>query len=128
LYWWPIAWRKIMNDLILALQITALGMGLVFAALILIWGMMALLTRVTAEKEAPASESVSATALENDEKAQAAAIGVAMAMAMAEHQLSQAHPLPEPPTAIISAWQLGMRSRQLSQKGTPIVRNPRKIG
>ena len=101
-------------------------MGLVFAALILIWWMMALLTRVTAEKEAPASETASAAALENDEKAQAAAIGVAMAMA--EHQLSQAHPLPEPPTAIVSAWQLGMRSRQLSQKGTPIVRNPRKIG
>jgi Na+-transporting methylmalonyl-CoA/oxaloacetate decarboxylase gamma subunit len=115
-----------MTDLILALQITALGMGLVFAALFLIWGMMALLTRVTAEKEAPASETVAAAALENDEKAQAAAIGVAMAMA--EHQLSQAHPLPEPPTAIISAWQLGMRSRQLSQKGTPVVRNPRRIG
>jgi Na+-transporting methylmalonyl-CoA/oxaloacetate decarboxylase gamma subunit len=114
-----------MNDLILALQITAIGMGLVFAAIILIWWMMALLTRLTAEKEAPAGETAS-TARENDEKAQAAAIGVAIAMA--EHQLSQAHPLPEPPTAIVSAWQLGMRSRQLSQKGTSIVRNPRKIG
>jgi Na+-transporting methylmalonyl-CoA/oxaloacetate decarboxylase gamma subunit len=114
-----------MNNLTLALEITALGMGLVFAAIILIWWMMALLTTVTAEKETPADQAVS-TEDENDKKAQAAAIGVAIAMA--EHQLSQAHPLQDPPTAIVSAWQLGMRSRQLSQKGTPIVRNPRNIG
>ena len=114
-----------MNNLLLALEITLIGMGLVFAALILIWWMMALLTKFTAEKEIPASETASPAA-ENDEKAQAAALAVAIAMA--EHQLSQAHPLQDPPTAIVSAWQLGMRSRQLSQKGTPIVRNPRKIG
>jgi Na+-transporting methylmalonyl-CoA/oxaloacetate decarboxylase gamma subunit len=114
-----------MNNLLLALEITVVGMGLVFAALILIWWMMALLTSLTTEKEAPADEPPS-TASEYDEKAQAAAIGVAIALA--DHQLSQAHPLQDPPTAIVSAWQLGMRSRQLSQKGTPIVRNPRKIG
>ena len=114
-----------MNNLILALEITFVGMGLVFAALILIWWMMALLTRLTAEKEAPAGETASA-APETDERAEAAALAVAIAMA--EHQLSQAHPLKDPPTAIVSAWQLGMRSRQLSQKGTPIVRSPRKIG
>jgi sodium pump decarboxylase gamma subunit len=114
-----------MNNLILALEITVVGMGLVFAALILIWWMMALLTRLTAEKEAPAGDTASAVP-ESDERAQAAALAVAIAMA--EHQLSQAHPLKDPPTAIVSAWQLGMRSRQLSQKGTPIVRSPRKIG
>ena len=114
-----------MNNLILALEITAIGMGLVFAALILIWWMMALLTKFTADKEIPVGEAPT-IAPENDERAQAAAIAVAIAMA--EHQLSQAHPLQDPPTAIVSAWQLGMRSRQLSQKGTPIVRNPRKIG
>ncbi len=113
-----------MNNLILALQITALGMGIVFAAIILIWWMMALLTRLTAEKET--SEAATVPLVEVDEKAQAAAIGVAIAMA--EHQLSQTHPLPTPPTTIVSAWQLGMRTRQLSQKGTPVVRNPRKIG
>ena len=114
-----------MNNLLLALEITLIGMGLVFAALILIWWMMALLTKFTAEKETSAGKTA-LPAPESDEKAQAAAIGVAIAMA--EHQLSQAHPLHEPPTAIVSAWQLGMRSRQLTQKGTPLVRNPRKIG
>ncbi len=114
-----------MNNLILALQITALGMGIVFAAIILIWWMMAFLTRFTEEKE-PSESAVKAASKVDEEKALAAAIGVAIAMS--EHQLSQTHPLPDPPTAIVSAWQLGMRTRQLSQKGTPIVRNPRKIG
>lgn len=114
-----------MSNLAIALEITALGMGLVFAAILLIWLMMALLTRFTAEKE-PVEAAGPAPSREYEEMAQAAAIGVAIAMA--EHQLSQTHPLPTPPTAIVSAWQLGMRTRQLSEKGTPLVRNPRKIG
>lgn len=114
-----------MSNLIVALQITALGMGLVFAAIVLIWWMMALLTKYTEEKE-PVEPAGTDLSKEDLEKAQAAAIGVAIAMA--EHKLSQTHPLPSPPTALVSAWQLGMRTRQLSQKGTSIVRNPRKIG
>ena len=39
-----------MNNLILALEITVLGMGLVFAAIILLWWMMALLTRLHSGK------------------------------------------------------------------------------
>ena len=113
-----------MNNLLVALQITVLGMGLVFAVLILIWWMMALLTKFTEEIEVSVSEA--APAKDEGEKAKAAAIAVAIAMA--EHQLSQTHPPPAPPTMIVSAWQLGMRTRQLSQKGTPVVRNPRKIG
>jgi Na+-transporting methylmalonyl-CoA/oxaloacetate decarboxylase gamma subunit len=116
-----------MSGISIALQITVLGMGLVFAAIILLWGMMALLTKIAAGKETQeiASQSPN-TRREEDLKAQAAAIAVAMALA--EQQASQAHPLSLPPTAIISAWQLGMRTRQMYQKGTPIVRNPRKIG
>ena len=40
-----------MNNMFIALQITALGMGLVFGAIILLWWMMALLTSITADKE-----------------------------------------------------------------------------
>jgi len=40
-----------MTDLILSLQITALGMGLVFGAILLLWLMMVLLTLFTADKE-----------------------------------------------------------------------------
>ncbi len=120
-----------MNTFVIALEITALGMGLVFAAIILLWWMMSMLTHVTAEKDTPLKEPVPDLALadpvmDKDIKAQAAAIAVATALA--EQQMSQAHPLSLPPTAIVSAWQLGMRTRQMYQKGTPIVRKPRKVG
>jgi sodium pump decarboxylase gamma subunit len=120
-----------MNTFVIALEITALGMGLVFAAIILLWWMMALLTNVAAEKEKPVNVPISepagiARAPGSDTRARAAAIAVAIAMT--EQQISKAHPLSFPPTAIISAWQLGMRTRQMYQKGTPIVRKPRKVG
>ncbi|HLO13312.1 MAG TPA: OadG family protein [Anaerolineales bacterium] len=120
------------NDFLLALQITALGMGLVFAAIILLWWMMNLLTFLTADKVPRAdillegAPAGSALAVDHDLKAQVAA--VAVAVALAEQQASLAHPLIDPPTAIVSAWQLGTRTRQLYEKRTPIVRMPRKIG
>ena len=115
------------NNLLLALEITALGMGFVFAAIILLWWMMKLLMALTADKadSSVPAESV-ASAREKECKAHAAA--VAVAFALAQQQASLAHPLLDPPTAIVSAWQLGTRTRQLYEKGTPIVRKPRKIG
>jgi Na+-transporting methylmalonyl-CoA/oxaloacetate decarboxylase gamma subunit len=107
-----------MSDLTLSLQITALGMGLVFGAILLLWLMMVLLTRFTADKtdEPAASDSLEpASVSENGFKLQAAALAVAIALA--EQGQSSAHPLTEPPTAIVSAWQLGMRTRQSSEKG-----------
>jgi Na+-transporting methylmalonyl-CoA/oxaloacetate decarboxylase gamma subunit len=119
-----------MNNMVLALEITALGMGLVFAAIILLWWMMDLLTFLTADKEPASPEEAAATeavpAMESD--IQAKVVAVAVAIALAEQQASLAHPLTEPPTAIVSAWQLGTRTRQLYEKRTPLVRNPRKIG
>ncbi len=104
-----------MTDLILSLQITALGMGLVFGAILLLWLMMILLTLFTADKETASDSPVPAPVSQTDYKAQAAALAVVFALA--EQELSSAHPLPEPPTAIVSAWQLGMRTRQMSEKG-----------
>jgi Na+-transporting methylmalonyl-CoA/oxaloacetate decarboxylase gamma subunit len=110
-----------MNDLILSLQITALGMGLVFGAILLLWLMMVILTALTADKkstedEVPASASPAIDSVsETGYKLQAAA--VAVAIALAEQELSSARPLPEPPTALVSAWQLGMRTSQRSEKG-----------
>jgi Na+-transporting methylmalonyl-CoA/oxaloacetate decarboxylase gamma subunit len=115
-----------MSNILLALEITALGMGLVFAAIVLLWWMMAAMTSLMAEKENASDEAENAPVMQSDFKAQAAA--VAVALALADQQASHAHPLPTPPTAIVSAWQLGMRTRQLSEKGTPILRMPRKVG
>jgi Na+-transporting methylmalonyl-CoA/oxaloacetate decarboxylase gamma subunit len=104
-----------MSGLHLALQITAFGMGLVFFAIVILWLMMTLLTMLTADKEHDSNSAETDSASGGDVLAQAAAIGVTMAIA--EQQLSSAHPLKEPPTAIVSAWQLGMRTRQMTQKG-----------
>lgn len=109
-----------MSDFTLSLQITALGMGLVFGAIVLLWLMMVVLTFLTAEKETAEEENASdspepVSVSENGFKARAAAIAVAMALA--EKELCSAHLLAEPPTAIVSAWQLGMRTRQSSEKG-----------
>ena len=109
-----------MNTMVLALQITGLGMGLVFAAIILLWWMMNLLTFVTAEKE-PRSEKIAA--LDDELRAQAAA--VAVAMALAEQEGSTPHLWTEPPPVIVSAFQLGMRTRQMYQKGNSIRRRAR---
>ena len=116
-----------MSNLPLALEITALGMGLVFAAIILLWWMMALLTNLMAEKDTWSSPGASDTdsaetrsMIDRDIKAQAAA--VAVAIALADQQASHAYPVSTPPTALVSAWQLGMRTKQLYQKGTPVRR------
>jgi Na+-transporting methylmalonyl-CoA/oxaloacetate decarboxylase gamma subunit len=110
-----------MSDLTLSLQITALGMGLVFGAILLLWLMMVLLTALTAEKEstkenAPASPLTEADSTHQTESRLQVAL-LAVAIALAEQDASSAHPLEMPPTAIVSAWQLGMRTRQQSEKG-----------
>ena len=94
-------------------------MGLVFGAIILLWGMMILLTAITADRS-PTDPDLSPPVEEDERKAQAAA--VAVAIALAEQETSGAHPLPDPPTAFVSAWQLGMRTRQMYQKGDSIKR------
>ena len=104
-----------MSDFTLSLQITALGMGLVFGAILLLWLMMVVLTALTADKE-PASDSAEVdSAPEADSKLQVALL--AAAMAIAEQEVSSARPLEQPPTTIVSAWQLGMRTSQMSEKG-----------
>ncbi len=106
------------NNILLSLQITLLGMGIVFGAILLLWGMMVLLTRLTAEKH-PSARSAPNIGNEQeiteiDDKSQAAAMAVAVALA--EQSQASAHLLQEPPTALVSAWQLGMRTRQMVQK------------
>ena len=106
-----------------SLWITLLSMGLVFVSLILLAGLMSLMTYLFRDKEPAlrqaqdnASDSSDpAPASDADNLAQAAAIAVAIALA--QQGQSTARPLPAPPTALVSAWQLGMRTRQMTQKG-----------
>ncbi len=101
----------------IAAQITILGMGLVFGAIILLWWMMAALTALTAEKAQTPLEPEPAPAADADSALKMRAAAVAVALALAEQGSSNIHPLPEPPTSIVSAWQLGMRTRQMYEKG-----------
>jgi hypothetical protein len=122
------------TNLLLSLEITALGMGLVFGAIILLWGMMILLTALTADKEtasdSPEVDSTTpsiaftpnpSTPFEHASQGRGELEHVALlavAMALAEQGQTSAHPLEQPPTALVSAWQLGMRTRQMSEKGS----------
>jgi len=99
-----------MNELILqALWITLIGMGLVFAALVLLWLLMLGLTSLTAERPAWKREAAPSS---TDEKERAAALAVAAALAAQQGPARLAR-FPSPPTAIVSAWQLSTRTRQM---------------
>lgn len=100
------------NELTLSLLITLIGMGLVFGAIILLWGMMALITRLLAERETITDVPDEA----HEQRARVAA--AAVAVALAEQAQSRIGYFPMPNTALVSAWQLGMRTRQMYQKGS----------
>ncbi len=109
------------ENLLLALEISALGMGLVFLAIILLWLLMWAMTAIPFKSSAELdSEHIAPNALPlpaSDDDLRAKAAAIAVAIALAEQSQSSAHPLSQPPTAIISAWQLGMRTRQMYEKG-----------
>ena len=101
-------------NLLIALQITAAGMGLVFGAILLLWVVMAVLVRLTSERLVSPGVLKNSTA-EHDRKRKAAAAVVAVALAL--EQDSEPHEFPLPPTAIVSAWQSVMRSNMLTKRG-----------
>lgn len=115
-----------------ALLITAIGMGLVFIAIILLWGMMELIVKSTAGKPIPNEQS--SEPQENTESPQpapqtdqlarrkAAAAAVAFAIA-AERATVPSHTAP--PYENISTWQAVMRAGNLNQISNFQRRNPR---
>ena len=104
-----------MSVLSQALWITVLSMGLVFAALVLLAGLMSLMTRVFRDRISASDSPAVVPVIESNDRARAAALAVAVALA--EQAQSTARPLTPPQPTIIGAWQLGMRTRQMAQKG-----------
>jgi sodium pump decarboxylase gamma subunit len=105
-----------------ALLISMFGMGLVFLAIILLWGLMALLVRLTrepavAEVEAEAALEPPAPSPEllYERKRRAAAIGAAVALSL--HKSELAKKSSATPPVSVSAWQAVHRAGQLSQRG-----------
>lgn len=116
-----------------ALLITAIGMGLVFASLILLWGLMELIVRVFKDKKdkAGAVEVVQAESepvLPNETpgtlslKKRAAAAAVAYALAASQAGGTGSEDMPA-----LSPWQVALRSRSFSSRSAAFGRRPQRI-
>jgi Na+-transporting methylmalonyl-CoA/oxaloacetate decarboxylase gamma subunit len=103
------------ENLIIALQITLIGMALVFGVIIVLWIAMAVLVRVTAPRAAPIEKAAPAVEVDQTMLKRKAAIA-AVAVALSHELTPQLHEFPEPPTSIVSAWQAVQRSRYLTQR------------
>ena len=117
-----------------ALWITLIGMGLVFIAILLLWGMMALLVRLTADRASadkepaveeaaaapvtetePETDAVSDAAAERDRKRRAAAAAVAVALSL---QTVKAPARAEKGAGSLSAWQMVHRAGHASHRAS----------
>lgn len=105
------------EDLITALEITVLGMALVFGAIVLLWGVMALLVRLAQDRATPAADAAAPAADTGAIEREKRAVAAAVAVALMREQQAQPHEFPVPPTPIVSAWQAVMRARLLQEKG-----------
>jgi Na+-transporting methylmalonyl-CoA/oxaloacetate decarboxylase gamma subunit len=104
------------ENLSAALLIMAIGMAVVFAAIILLWGMMAALVRLTADPVtvAPQIEPAGASTDPGQLRRQAAAVAVAVARQQAARSIETQS---IPAAAAVSPWQAVMRGRQFRQRG-----------
>lgn len=98
------------TNILTSLNITLLGMGLVFLAIILIWILISGLTAIAAIRKPDPDLSQ-----EHARKQKAAALAVAQVIAMHRHKQVKTFALP--PTAIVSAWQLSLRTNQMKKSG-----------
>lgn len=115
-----------------SLWITLIGMGLVFIAILLLWGLMEAVVRLTnrfpgkaeeeeGEAEVEAAEAAPVTEAPAGLKARAAAAAVAYALAKRSRPSFQ--PAASSPSG--SAWQAVTRSFQLNSRGQMTARKTR---
>ena len=110
------------NELIIqGLRIAAIGMGLVFVVIIFLWGLMALLMRLTSRGETPEDEALPGEmtdqtlipefeATERQRRAAAAAVAVGLAMTL--DRMKAGVSFGGGPKNELSPWQAFHRSRQ----------------
>lgn len=109
------------ENMIVALQISVMGMGLVLAMILLLWVVIAVLvwftTKDVATPHTPivtgvhSHEVTPAEWLERD----AAAVAVTIALALSPQEKPHVPPLPA--TALVSAWQAVLRTTMLNKRG-----------
>lgn len=116
-----------MSELQQGLLIAAVGMGLVFAIIIFLWGLMALMMRVTSREkvkiaaqtqsedmDAGASQAMPSAA--QSHRAIAAAVAVRLALAANQPTRSSTHR--DEASEALSPWQVVHRNRQMEHKRT----------
>jgi Na+-transporting methylmalonyl-CoA/oxaloacetate decarboxylase gamma subunit len=111
------------ENLWIAAQISLLGMSLVFGAILLLWGVLALLVHLTAERqpraetvavETPPAATAPAIPAATDRLARAAAAAVAVALAL-QHKPTLSDS-PVKPNSAVSAWQAVTRATALNAR------------
>lgn len=105
----------------ISLQIMAIGMGLVFAAILVLWAVMALIVRFTGSSEEADDELIIISSPEKieakDTPEMAAAATIAVLYGI-QRDKTLPHPYPLPPTPLVSAWQAVLRSRIITKRGS----------
>lgn len=119
-----------MNPITQGLLITAIGMGLVFVAILLLWALMDFLVRITNDKKTNnvtlnVEKIIDEPVVETEEKSQrlfhVASVAVAIAMS-----LQKQFPIVKPQeSGTISAWQSSRRSQVLNQSAALLNRKSR---
>ena len=104
------------ENLLLALWITVIGMGLVFAAILLLWGVMAVLVKYSSTNTKRSQTHPEVALGDNEDRNLATAAAIAVALAL-QDDTTLPHEFPLPPTANVSPWQSVMRSKMLNKRG-----------
>jgi len=111
-----------MSNLVTSLIITVIGMGLVFVAILLLWGLMEIIVQATAKAEVQEEEQAESPALSTASseespaqslKQKAAAVAVAFALAIRQATPSTASAVPE---RVLSAWQANALAVRVNQR------------
>jgi len=97
------------SNMLIALQIAFIGMIIVFSAILLIWILISLITLIGSRQKTNPSLTE-----ESINKQKAAALAVAYALKEKKENHLVNYQLP--PTAIVSAWQLSMRTNQMKKR------------
>ena len=107
------------EEFYLALQITVIGMALVFSGILLLWGTIALLTRLTSPRllSQELEQEASSPAKDHNQKVVAASAAVAMALAQRDKARLEPQLFPLPQTALVTAWQAVTRASRLHSRG-----------
>lgn len=114
-----------------ALLISAIGMGLVFLSLILIWWLMEAIVRLFRERKSKATVEVLHTApipdipelIPEPSQLKKQAAAAAVAYALASHPSSQ---MADEGSPSVSPWQVALRTRSFSARSSAFGRKPQR--